>query len=115
MTIIHLEQDKFALAAPENQSGLLAIRIHRQGVRYYVCTPLVGLKIETGTATIASFNDAQLFDRVHSIGGWVAYRCVIEKPPNDRRFSRCYGSVHGLWALVPIMPNGAARKGHRPC
>lgn len=37
MAIIHLQQDKLAVAAPENQSGLLTIRILCQGVRNYVC------------------------------------------------------------------------------
>lgn len=35
---------------------------------------------------------------------------MIEKPPNDGRFIRGYGSVHGLWALVSIMPNYAQWK-----
>ena len=72
--------------APASTDSLLNIRIQGQGVSDNDGAGQIGLKVQTGTATIASPHDTQFFHGVQLIAGHIADWSVVRKPPHHGSF-----------------------------
>jgi hypothetical protein len=78
LEVIDLQPHDLALTAPENQPGLLAIRIDRQfvGEHLHLSRRFVRFEVEAGTSAIATPNHAQLFERTNATRCYVTSRMI---------------------------------------
>lgn len=104
MAVVYFEQYEFTLFPPENEPGLLAVRIDSEGVGNHLCLPpCLRLEIQAGTTTLASLVEhAQFLDRTGFIRCDVRDRGIVEQPSNNRDFVKLYGTIHAVGFPVPL-------------
>src|ERR1700723_3398291 len=95
LEVVDFEPDDLAVASPEKQACLLAVRIHCQFIceHLYFASLSLRFEVQARTPAGASANYAQLSRRVKPISCYVN-QCVIEQPIHNFQFIQADGSFH---------------------